>query len=399
MNSERAQKIYKIIMLIIITALVTFILTTVGLYNTFGGLNVKYISSGKSDIGEKISYYKQFIEKNYIYDFDENKMMDSAIKGYFEGLDDEYCEYITKEEMEEYMADATGKYVGIGVYIANDREKNQIVVLMPIKGSPAEEAGIKAGDIILAVDGIEYSGEQLSEASSRLKTEDGTKAKIKILRDNETLELEVERREIKVNHIESKVLQNNIGYINISSFDDGTYKEFKEQYDSLKQQNIKSLIIDLRNNGGGIVEESTDIADMFVEKGKTLLITKEKNKEEEITKAKNDKEIDIPVVILVNENTASASEILTLAIKENTENIKVVGTKTYGKGVIQSIFTLKDKSGIKLTTAEYFSPNHNSINKIGIEPDYEVELPEKTSLYLIEEKDDTQLQKAIEILK
>ena len=399
MKTENSQRIYKIIMLVVLTAVITFMVTTIALYKTIGNSNIKYIATDNSSIGQKIAYYKSFIEKNYIYDIDEEKMLESAIKGYFEGLGDEYSEYITKDEMQDYMADATGKYVGIGVYIGNNSATNQIVVLMPMKGSPAEEAGIIAGDVITKVDGIEYKGEELSEASNKLKGEEGTKVKVEILREEQTLEIEVQRKTIKVNHIESEVLENNIGYIQISTFDDGCYEEFVQNYNNLKSQNIKSLIIDLRNNGGGIVEEATNIADMFIEKGKTLLITTGKNTEEEITKAKKDKEIDLPVVILVNENTASASEILTAAIKENGDNVKVVGTKTYGKGVIQSIFTLKDGSGVKLTTNEYYTPNHNSINKIGITPEYVVELPKDESIYGVEQKDDTQLNKAIELLK
>lgn len=399
MKEEKNQRIYKIIMLIILTAIITFMLTTIALYNTIGNTNVKYIATDNSSIGQKIAYYKSFIEKNYIYDIDEEKMLESAIKGYFEGLGDEYSEYITKDEMQDYMADATGKYVGIGIYIANNTETNEILVLMPMKGSPAEEAGIKAGDVITKVDGIEYKGEQLSEASNKLKGEEGTKVKVEVLRGEETLEIEVERKTIKVNHIESQVIENNIGYIQISTFDDGCYDEFVQNYNNLKAQNIKSLIIDLRNNGGGIVEEATDIADMFVDKGKTLLITTGKEDEEEITKAKKDKEIDLPIVILVNENTASASEILTAAIKENIDNVKVVGTKTYGKGVIQSIFTLKDGSGVKLTTNEYYTPNHNSINKVGIMPDYEIQFTDNESIYTVEQKNDPQLNKALELLK
>lgn len=399
MSSEKKQNIYKIIMLIVLTVFITAMVTTIALYKTIGSQNITYITSDNSSLGQRIAYYKKFIQEHYLYDINDEKMTDFAIKGYFEGLEDQYSEYITKEEMQDYMADATGKYVGIGVYITNNTKTNQIVVLMPIKGSPAEESGIKAGDIIQKIDGIEYKGENLNEASNKLKAEEGTKVKLEILRDNKTLEIEVERKTIKVNHIETKVLENNIGYIQISTFDDGCFNEFEQKYNEIKSKNIKSLIIDLRNNGGGIVEEATNIADMFTEKGETLLITTEKGNKEEITKAKKDKLIDMPIVILVNENTASASEILTAAIKENVENVNVVGTKTYGKGVIQSIFTLKDGSGIKLTTNEYYTPKHNTINKVGISPDYEVTLPENENVYIIEEKDDVQLQKAIELLK
>lgn len=394
----KKNNVYKIIMLIILTVAITFIITSIIMYNTLGKNNVKYVST--DSIGKTFKTFHDFIEKNYWGEIDEDEMLESAIKGYVAGLNDEYSEYITKEEMEEYMQDATGKYVGIGVYIANNTKTNQIVVLTPIKGSPAEEAGIKSGDVITKVDGVEYTGEQLSEASSALKKEEGTKVKVEILRESgETVELEIERKSIKINHIESKVLDNNIGYMKISTFDDGCYEEFKTKWEELEKQNIKSLIIDLRNNGGGIVKESTNIADMMVEKGETLLITASKNNEEKITKATQEKIIDLPIVILVNEGTASASEILTAAVKENNNNVTVIGKNTYGKGVIQTIFNLADGSGIKLTTNEYYTPKHNTINKVGIKPDIEVEFPEEESLYSVEEKNDTQLQKAIEILK
>ena len=400
MNSEKAQRIYKIIMLVFLTAIITFMITTITMYKIIGVTNVKYVSNNtNSDFTSKLEYYNNFINKYYLYDIDEEKMQEAAIKGYFKGLEDKYSEYISKADMEDYMADTTGTYVGIGVYIANNTETNQIIVLMPIAGSPAEEAGIKSGDVILKIEGKEYKGEDLSEATRVLKAEEGTKVKIEILREEETIEIEVERREIKVNHIETEVLESNIGYIQISSFDEGTYNEFTNKYYELSNQNIKSLVIDLRNNGGGIVDEATDIADLFTDKDSTLLITTSKNEDEEITKAKKEKQINIPTVILVNNNTASASEILAAAIKENNENVSIVGTTTYGKGVIQTIFTLMDGSGIKLTTNEYFTPNHNKINKVGITPDYEVEFPKDQSIYSVEHKDDTQLQKAIELLK
>ena len=401
MKEEKNQRIYKVVMLVILTVLITAIITTVAVYNALSNTKVKYIttSGDNSKISKTLQYYKSFIQEKYFGEMDEDKMLESAIKGYVEGLGDEYSEYITKEEMEDYMADATGKYVGIGVYISNNTKTNQIVVLAPMEGSPAQKAGIKSGDVISKVDDIEYKGEELSEASSKMKGQEGTKVKIEITRDEKKIELEVERKTIKVNHVEGKVLDNNIGYIQISTFDDGCYEEFKEKYNELSSQNIKSLIIDLRNNGGGIVEESINIADMMVDKDKTLLITAAKGGKEETTKSKTQKVIDMPIVFLVNEHTASASEILTVAVKENLENVKVVGTKTYGKGVIQSIFTLSDGSGIKLTTNEYYTPNHNTINKVGITPDYEIEFPSGESIYSIDEEKDPQLQKAIELLK
>ncbi len=398
MKTEKSNRIYKTIMLVLLTAIITFIITSISMYNVLGKKNIKTLTNSSS-IESTFNNFKKFIEKKYIGTIDEEKMLESAIKGYVEGLDDEYSEYITKEEMKEYMEETNGKYVGIGVYISNNTQTNQIVVLMPMKGSPAEEAGMKSGDIITKIDGVEYKGEDLSKASNALKQEEGTKVKVEILRDNQTIELEIERKTIKINHVESDVINNSIGYIQISTFDDGCYDEFKQKIDELKTKNIKSLIIDLRNNGGGIVEEAINIADLFTTKNSTLLITTGKNTEEEITKAKKDKEIDMPIVILVNENTASASEILTAAIKENCDKVTIVGKTTFGKGVIQTIFTLTDGSGLKLTTNEYYTPKRNKINKIGIKPDVEVDFPENESVYSIEKQKDTQLQKAIELLK
>ncbi len=398
MKTEKSNRIYKTIMLVLLTAIITFIITSISMYNVLGKKTIKTLTNSSS-IESTFNNFKKFIEKKYIGTIDEEKMLESAIKGYVEGLEDEYSEYITKEEMKEYMEETNGKYVGIGVYISNNTQTNQIVVLMPMKGSPAEEAGMKSGDIITKIDGVEYKGEDLSKASNALKQEEGTKVKVEILRDNQTIELEIERKTIKINHVESEVINNSIGYIQISTFDDGCYDEFKQKIDELKTKNIKSLIIDLRNNGGGIVEEAINIADLFTTKNSTLLITTGKNTEEEITKAKKDKEIDMPIVILVNENTASASEILTAAIKENCEKVTIVGKTTFGKGVIQTIFTLTDGSGLKLTTNEYYTPKRNKINKIGIKPDVEVDFPENESVYSIEKQKDTQLQKAIELLK
>lgn len=396
--SQKTQRIYKTIMLVILTAAITFIITSVAIYNFSGKEKVKHITATDT-IGRTFQTFRSFIEKNYLGEIDDSAMLESAIKGYVAGLNDEYSEYITKEEMEEYLEDAIGKYVGIGVYLTNNTKTNQIVIIMPMKNSPAEEAGIKSGDIITKIDGIEYTGEELNKATIALKDKEGTKAQLEILRDGEVINLEVERKEIKVNHIKTEVLENKIGYIDITTFDEGNYDEFKEKWEELKTKNITSLIIDLRNNGGGIVDEAINIADMIVEKDKTLLITTSKDKSEEITKAKQEKTIDMPIVFLVNKNTASASEILAAAVRENNENVKIVGTTTYGKGVIQTIYKLTDGSGIKLTTNAYYTPNHNEINKVGIKPDIEVELPEGESLYSVEMENDTQLQKAIEILK
>ena len=195
------------------------------------------------------------------------------------------------------------------------------------------------------------------------------------------------------------MIENNKAYIKISSFNDGTANEFKEAYENLKENNPTGLIIDLRNNGGGLVTESLDIAETMVEKGKTLLITSNKNNKEDIKKSKENPTINIPVVVLINQNTASASEILAGILKDNC-NYKIIGTKSYGKGVIQTVYSFSDGSGLKVTTEEYFTPNHNIINKVGITPDIEVKLDsEWENISNIPYENDLQLQEAVKQLE
>ena len=326
-------------------------------------------------------------------------MIDYAIKGYIAGLEDPYTEYLTKEEMKEFTEDTQGEYVGVGIYTTNDTSKNAIVVLRTIGNSPANKAGLLTGDIITKVNDVEYKGEQLSEAVKQMKGEVGTSVKITILRNNEEMEFNIVRENIKISHVSSSVLENNIGYIKISSFEGGCSKEFQEQYEDLASKNISSLIIDLRYNGGGIVTEALQIADLMVPKNEILLITKDKKEEEEITKSKKDVTINVPIVVLINEYSASASEILAGILKEDI-NAKLIGVKTYGKGVIQTVYPLSDGSGLKITTNEYYTPKHNKINKIGIEPTQEIKLPEEwQNMANVPADQDTQLKKAIEELK
>ena len=403
MEENKKQKIYKIIMLIFVTALVTALITSVIVYNyAISGSLVKYINSSSetSDIEKSINKIKKIIDEHYLGDVDESKLKDGALKGYVEAVGDEYTEYYTKEEMDSFEEDTLGNFTGIGIYMVKDTENNVIKVLTPIDGTPAYNAGIQPGDIISKVDGVEYTGKQMTEAANKIKGEVGTTVKLGIIRGTENLEIEIKRENIKINHVESKTLNNNVGYLKLSTFDEGCADEFKQKYDEINaNQNIKALILDLRNNGGGLVEEALNIADYFTDKDSKLLITVDKKEKEEIRKAKQSKYINVPVIVLINENTASASEILAGALRDNGI-AKIVGTKSYGKGVIQEVLTLQDGTGIKITTNEYFTPNKTKINKVGIEPDETVNLPETVKNVLtVEEKDDTQLQKAQELLK
>ena len=405
MEEKKRYKVYRTIMLIVLVAFVTFILTSIGFYQYFvkGDSLNKYLtlmtSDSSKDISQTLDTYKALIEKYYLGEVDEESLKEGAIKGYIEGLNDPYTEYISKEDMEDYLADTMGNFVGIGIYMAQDPDTDEILVLAPIKNSPAEKAGIKPGDIIVSVDGEETSSKDITVVSTKIKGEEGTTVKLEVLRGTETLSFEIKRENIIVNPVEAEVLENNIGYIKFSSFDENTAEEFKTKFEELQSKGIKSLIVDLRNNGGGIVDEALEIADYFVDKDTVLLYEVDKDNNETVKKAKDKAIINMPVIILTNENTASSSEILAGALKD-LGKAKIVGTKTYGKGIIQQILTLPDGSGLKITTEKYLTPNRTEINKIGIEPDEKVELPEELKDELnIEKEKDTQLQKAIELLK
>ena len=357
---ENSKKIYKVIMLIIVVALVTFVITTVVMYNKFSGSNSKL--STNVELEAKINSIKRILESDYLGEIDEEKLIEGALQGYVSGLDDEYTEYFTKEEMEDFTAETEGNYVGIGIYMIQNLEDNKVVVLAPIKGSPAESAGIKSGDIIKKVDGKEYNAENFDEIAADIKGKIGTIVNIEIQRGTEILNFNVERKDIDLYPIESEVVEGNIGYINIPSFDEGCAKEFKEHYDELDKKDISSLIIDVRNNGGGIVDEALDILEYILDKDSVMMITVNKNNEEEIEKTTKNPSIKLPIVVLVNENTASASEIFASALKENNK-ATIIGTKTYGKGVIQELLRLSDGSGLKVTTEEYYTANRNKIDK------------------------------------
>lgn len=404
MEEKKRFRVYKIIMLVVLVAFITFLITSISMYQYFTGNNViknstTLTSSKSSGVDKRLEKYRKIIDQYYLGEVDDEKLEEGAIKGYIEGLEDQYTEYISKDDMKEYMEDTMGNFVGIGIYMVKDEDTNKIKVLAPIKNTPAEKAGILPGDLILSVDGVQYTADEMSVASSKIKGEEGSTVKLEIIRGSETLNFEIKREGIKVNPLEGKVIENNIGYIEFSSFDEGTADDFKTKYEELKNKGIQALIIDLRNNGGGIVEEALKIADYILDKDSVILYEVDKNNNEKVKKSQNNPIIEVPVVVLTNGNTASSSEILAGALKD-LEKAKIVGTKTYGKGVIQQIMTLADGSGLKITTEKYLTPNRNEINKVGIVPDENVELPDtvKNEL-LVEEKHDTQLQKAIEILK
>lgn len=344
------------------------------------------------DISTVLSVFAEVIDEEYIGDISKKQIIEQTVKGFVNGIGDEYSEYLTKDEWDDYQSNQLGNYVGIGIYISEDENGNAIIVGV-ISDSPAEEVGLKEEDIIIGIDGESAVGMSVDEVSSKVKGEENTDVKLTVYRAGEEIEYTVTRKSIKVYHVEYEKLENNIGYVSLTTFDEGCAEEMKAAFDDLKSQGVEKIILDLRYNTGGYVNEALEILDMLLEDGQIELITKSANGEEEIDRAKGEKEYNFELVVLSNEYSASASEILVGALKDNGI-ATIVGKTTYGKGVIQNIYTLADGGVLKLTTQEYFTPNNEKIDKLGIAPDYEVELTEED----IKNGKDTQLEKAKELL-
>lgn len=391
----------KTLITIIATAVITFSITMLWLY---GSTNKTQTSKNpltevvKSDkILTKMETIKEKIKSVYLGDVDEEELLEYSLKGYVAGLGDPYSEYFSYDEMQDFTEDTLGNYVGIGVYITKNDEKQVLEIYDTVKNSPAQQAGIKSGDIIREVDGTRYTVDDFDTIANEIRGKEGTKVKLVVERDGEELSFEVERRSVELIRVSSQMLDDNIGYIYMSTFDGNVAEQLRKEYKDLKEKGATSLILDIRNNGGGLVEEAVEIGDMLTDKGTTLLIQKDNKDKEQTYKAEKDKEIDMNFVLLTNGYSASASEILAAIVKEKVPNGKIVGNTTYGKGVIQTLYTLADGSGLKLTTDEYFTPNHETINKKGITPDYIVDGTFDSQELKVNE--DKQLQKAIEVLK
>lgn len=363
--------------------------------------------TAKSGLQSKLNTVNSYLKNNYLYDdYDVSAMEEMAVKGYVEGLNEPYTHYYTAEEFEDYISAVEDSYVGIGVVISIDEEAGKIIVVAPVEDSPAYMAGILPGDYILEVDGKPYSAEQMNECVSAIKSgKEGTNVTIKIERGGETMEINVERREISNESVDSKMLDNNIGYVRITSFNtsddkssETTYTEFVSAVDELKSQGMQKMIIDLRDNPGGVLDVVCDIADYLLPEGIiTYTETKDGKREEYRSDAS---EYNIPMAVLINKNSASASEILTGALKDY-DRAEIIGETSYGKGIVQSVYPFMDGSGMSMTIAKYYSPNGVCIHGVGIEPDYAVSLDEKYAGYYassVPEEDDTQLKKAIEVL-
>ena len=346
----------------------------------------------------KINKIENLIDQYYLFDIDKNKQQEGAVEGYVKALGDPYSEFLTKEEMDSLNQQTEGEYAGVGI-VVTPSETGAITVVSAIKGSPAFEKGIKKDDIILKINGKDYNASQMNDAVKVMKGKPNTDVKLTIARmENKTskiFDVNITRRMISLTTVNSQKI-GDIGYINITQFDRKTDKEFIEQYENLKKQNVKSIVMDLRNNPGGLLDSTVKIADYLLPQG-VIVKTVDKNKKEDVQKS-DSSEQNLPMVVLVNGSSASASEILTGALKDY-KKATIVGEKTFGKGIVQTIIPMEKGEGLKLTISEYFSPNGNKIHKQGVKPDVEIKLDEKAKGIGVEfMKEDNQLQKALEIL-
>lgn len=333
-------------------------------------------ASGKvteKEVSKKLNKLNALIDKYYLYEdeIDTDKLAEGIYSGYTSALGDKYTVYYDEDETKALMESTSGTFSGVGATLTKDADTGYATIVNVYEDSPAEKAGLKAGDILEKIDDHEVGDEQLDTVVSWIKGEKGTEVKITVLRDGEELELTATRDTIQVKTVSYEMKENQIGYIRVSEFDTVTYDQFKEALDDLENQGMQGLIVDLRNNPGGSLDTVTNMLRLLLPEG-TIVSTKDKNgKKDEIT-CDGTHEFKKPMAVLVNQYSASASEIFSGAVQDYG-TAKIVGVTTYGKGVVQQLMDLGDGTCLKVTIAEYYTPNGRSINGKGVEPDVEVE--------------------------
>ena len=381
---------------ILIVLIPVFALTGVGMYILqSSGSRLAVVSDSGSDMSaveSKLDLIQSVIDSAFLFDYDKDELTESLYAGYVEGLGDPYTCYYTEEEYRDMMESSEGTYYGIGVMISQETDTGRVYVIRVFSGSPAEESGMKEGDIIMEVEGKEATGMDLNEVVATIKGAEGTTARIKIYRESENKELtlDVERRQVDVDTVYYRMLDNNIGYLELTEFDPVSTDQFISALDDLKSQGMEALVLDLRSNPGGMLDVAVSIADELIDTG-TVVTIRDKAGNEESYSAEEEGSIGIPLAVLVNGDSASASEVLSGCIRDYDAGT-LVGTQTFGKGIVQNIIPFSDGTAMKITTAHYYTPNGTDIHGVGITPDIVVE-DDKTT-----EDVDEQLEAAIDVL-
>lgn len=358
---------------------------------------LQHINEGiiSSDTETKLSYLKKLIDETYLHDVKEKDLNEGIYKGYVEGLGDQYSAYYDKKETKELSESLDGSFSGIGAVMTQDASSGVITITQVYDDSPAKKAGIKAGDILYRVEEKTVTGKDLDKVVSWIKGKKGTKVNLTLLRGTNSDKIKVTATcdVINVETVKYKVLENQIGYISISEFDSVTGAQFAKALKQLQKKNIEGLVVDLRNNPGGSLSTVCDILDSILPKG-LIVYTKDKNgKKEEYTSDEKHR-LNLPMSVLVNGQSASASEIFAGAVQDYGK-AEIIGTQTYGKGVVQNLFDLKDGTCVKLTTSEYFTPKGRNIDGKGITPDVKIEYKYNAK----DPKADNQLDKAVSVVK
>lgn len=361
----------------------------------------KISKTEKNQVDNALSKIEEALVRVYDEYIDEvsfDTLVEGAISGIASSTGDPYTRYMSQEEFDELLVEGDQEYVGIGTHLIYDTDKQGILILGIMPDSPALDAGLKAGDVIYYVEGNRVTLENYKEQVDVIKGEENTSVKLIIARGDELKEFNVTRKKIKENNISYNVLDDNIGYIRIWGFENKTYEQFKDAYDKLRAQNISGLIIDLRNNPGGFVDQALYIANLLVPESNALKLVSRKGVEK-VYKTTSNTQIDIPLAVVVNQNSASSSEILSSIIKDSKKGV-IVGAKTYGKGIVQTTKKLSFGGALSITTAKYYTESGVEIHKNGIEPNIKVELDEKDkNEFSLPYEKDLQLQKAVEYVK
>lgn len=387
-----------------IILVILFLVVAIGSFfggSIYGSLNSPVIlpggggSSTNDGSFDKLFEVKDVLHQQYYQDIGDEALLEGAIKGMVDAVGDPYTVFYNQEEYQEFQDDGQGNYVGIGVMVGIKEDK--IVVITPFEGSPAYEAGIRAGDFILKVEGVEYKGSEMDKAVSVIKGEEGKPVTLTISQNGIEKEVTIVRASITLVNVQSEMVAGNIGHVTMLQFTNNTAKQVREAMEELKAQGAEGYILDLRGNPGGYLDEAVDTASLFVEKGKTVLYTLDKAQQKREYLSKGGDFIGAPLVVLLDEGSASASEVVAGALKDY-KAATIVGQKSFGKGIVQMVFNVGNKEGVKVTVSSYYSPNGINIHGEGILPDVEVQLPEGVEAPLTI-YNDTQLQKAVEILQ
>ena len=351
-------------------------------------------------VKEKAESLTEIIHSYYYEDVDQETLINGMYKGILEGLDDPYSQYYTKEEYQSLKESNNGTYEGIGTVLSQDPDTKQVTVMKAYEGSPAQKAGIRDGDVILKVDNLDATSMDLTELVTHIRGSEESKTHIQISREGseKPLEFDVQRDSIEVPTVTSQMLEDKIGYIQITEFTDVTEDQFQANVDTLKKQGMKAMLVDLRDNPGGLVTSVVGILDKILPEG-TVVYTMDKAGNRNDYTSDEEHQMKLPIAVLINGNSASASEIFAGAIRDFKYGT-LIGTTSFGKGIVQTILPLDDGSAVKITTAKYYTPSGDYIHKKGIKPDVQVEYEdqsEDTDQYDI--KYDNQVQKGIEVLK